>query len=224
MATGLFYQELIRECQEIYYCKDDRDFPEIILISYPFSLMISLHEIQANKILLINELQNCFNRLIDQGCEKIIIACNTLHVLLPEIKIPSEICLRIDEAVFQTIQNLKLKKVALYSTETTGALELYQPKNSSYSLINTVHQKSITAIIDAILSGKTDFMITNEFVYFIELDYLRQPFDGIILGCTEFSLLFDPLTLLLKNKFPKLKIIDSTRVLVKQLGKESYHP
>lgn len=224
MSSGLFFQELIRECQEVYYCKDDRDFPEIILINYPFSLMISLHEIEANQTSLINELQSCFNKLIEQDCEKIIIACNTLHVLLPYIKIPPNICLRIDDAVFQTIKNLGLKNVALYSTETTGALGLYLKKNADYSLINTVNQESITVIIDTILSGKTDYALTKEFVYFIELDFLRQPFEGIILGCTEFSLLYDPLLIVLKDKFPKLKIIDSTRVLVKQLAKESYHP
>ena len=103
-----------------YHCKDDQDFPEIIIINYPFSLMTSLDSLKVNEKSLINELQKCFDVLITQGCQIISIACNTLHVLLDHISIPKNVCIRIDDTIFQAIKDHHLKKVLLFSTETTG--------------------------------------------------------------------------------------------------------
>ena len=189
MASCLFYKELIQEFQVTYQCKDDQDFPEILLINYPFSPMISLNDIKTNKNALINELQRCFDNLIKQDCEIIAIACNTLHTLLNHLSIPKHICLRIDDVIFQSIEKEGLKKIALLCTDTTSSLALYQSRNNYYSLVENIDQKIISSIIDQVLTGNTSAQLAQELCQYIKKLHSEQAFDGIVMGCTEFSLL-----------------------------------
>lgn len=223
MASCLFYQELIKECQQIYYCKDDRDFPEIILINYPFSLMVSLDEIKTNKNSLIQELQSCFDRLIKWDCEIIAIACNTLHVLMDKISIPKNICVRIDDSVFHEIKKQSLSQVLIFATETTTSLGLYKDTLAICSPLKAADQLLVSKIIDRILAGDMGEKIVNEFGEIIKKLHRDQAFDGIVLGCTEFSLLYEALELWMKKEVPNVGILDSTRLLVKEVVRKCFN-
>ncbi len=218
MASCLFYKELIQEFQVTYQCKDDQDFPEILLINYPFSPMISLNDIKTNKNALINELQRCFDNLIKQDCEIIAIACNTLHTLLNHLSIPKHICLRIDDVIFQSIEKEGLKKIALLCTDTTSSLALYQSRNNYYSLVENIDQKIISSIIDQVLTGNTSAQLAQELCQYIKKLHSEQAFDGIVMGCTEFSLLYDDCLLWMQKELPQVKVLDSTRLLAKELA------
>lgn len=64
-----------------YSLDKDSDFLEILLISFPFSEILS-QEINARE--LRNELSGCLNRLRNSGASVLAIACNTLHAFLDE--------------------------------------------------------------------------------------------------------------------------------------------
>ena len=83
MAGALLFSKIIQNYQSKKNAWQDEDFPEIILLSYPFSQMLSGAESAGNASRLQTELRICLAQLRDWGCDRIVIACNTLHAFAP---------------------------------------------------------------------------------------------------------------------------------------------
>src|SRR5690242_12952717 len=80
MAGALLFQKIVQMCQAQYGCKEDADFPEITLFSYPFLDMLRNVGFNERKKLQ-EQLQECFVRFAKMNI--VAIACNTLHEFLP---------------------------------------------------------------------------------------------------------------------------------------------
>lgn len=220
MASCLLYQEIIRICQQEYNCRNDNDFPEIIVLNYPFSPMISVHDVTTNKAKLIKELQACFDRLAQQDVQIAIIACNTLHTLLDSITTIIPECMRVDETVFEYIKNNNLKTVAVFGTETTMRLGLYQRNDQVCSVVPIPSQQIITSTIEHILTGIITDQEMSCFRNMVGDLYKANPFDGIVLGCTELSLLYDQLMPLAQQL--QIQILDTTRLVASMVVQKSF--
>jgi aspartate racemase len=218
MASSLFFQEIVRECQQKYGCSRDRDFPEIVLISYPFNPMLSVQDVAKNKAALVCQLQECFDRLSDQGMEIIVIACNTLHTIVDEIETDIPFFIRIDDVVAEYIQQKALNRIVLFSTETTAQLGLY----CFYRRLEQGAQKVASSIIERVLAGVITDREIEDFCKIAQEIYADSPFDGIILGCTEFSQLYDELLKNLNQILPHVRLIDSTRLLARKAVAASF--
>ncbi|MDF2530335.1 MAG: Asp/Glu/Hydantoin racemase family protein [Gammaproteobacteria bacterium] len=167
---------LLRQTIRLFQCHGawkDADFPEIHLINFPFSEMLSK---QFDQEKLSAELLQCFRSL--RYCEHIVIACNTLHLFLPEGQIPYLVNLikLIKSKIPIGARPLVLASHTSASENLHGRLlgmdcEYWEPKKS---------QK----LIDEILQGKQ-----------IELDWLLDLAKRrvVILGCTEYSLALEHL-------------------------------
>lgn len=222
MASCLLYQEIIRICQKSYGCQNDRDFPEIIIINYPFSDMLCMQDVEKNKTTLINQLQECFNRLEQHDVEIAVIACNTLHTFLKYIQTSIKISVRVDKVVAEYIKQEKLNNIAVFSTETTVALGLYQKPCTSNSVVYTDEQQKLTLVINNILGGTISQYEINSFCKIIEALFKKSLFDGIVLGCTELSLLYEPVLCFLQKKLPSITLLDTTRLLAQAVVKRSF--
>src|SRR4051794_924820 len=87
-ASAKLYELLIEGTQKYTAAAVDEDYPEIVLISAPVPNFIS------NK----NELQNAKQLLIERtklletaGCTINGLACNTAHILLPELQLVTKV-------------------------------------------------------------------------------------------------------------------------------------
>lgn len=222
MASCLLYQEIIRICQKSYSCQNDQDFPEIVIINYPFSNMLCMEDVQQNKALLINELQECFNRLEQQKIDIAVIACNTLHTFLRDITTNIKILIEVDNVIAQYMKQQKLKKIAVFSTETTIALGLYQKRCGANSIMYTNEQTKLTQVINNILAGTVSGYEIDTFCTIIENLYQKSLFDGIVLGCTELSLIYEPVVQFLQKRFSNVTLIDTTRLLAQTVVQASF--
>ncbi len=79
LAGALLFERVLTLANRQYDCYRDSDYPEVLVISFPFSEMLTSKKDDA---LLTKELSQCLNHLRDQGAEVLGIACNTLHNFL----------------------------------------------------------------------------------------------------------------------------------------------
>jgi len=143
------------------------------------------------------------------------IACNTLHLLYPELSsISGTNFVSMVDSVCHKVDTLKIKRVGLLATPTTIRSNLYQDKLRVFGIetytLCPQDRKKYDAVIHSVLAGDT-----NQ----IQVDYLYQSasllinkyhLQAIILGCTELPLVFP------KNKF-SVPILDSLEILAEVL-------
>lgn len=181
--------------QSKYGCANDKDFPLVILYSFPFSDMLS--EARDEKRVR-DELSSALIKLRMSGAELIAIACNTLHAFASS----NEKLIALPKVTAATLINIPL---VLCTSTSRGAQVHSQAFDCSYPDRNT--QKELDEIIRRILTGED--MLT-------ELQGLisKQKEKTILLGCTELSLYAK----CLKGK----TIIDPLEILANKLLEESF--
>ncbi len=153
MAGITLMQNIIKVCQEKYFCRLDEDFPKVILISIPFSQMLKPDCNEQKEDLVTNELNESIEFLINNNVDKILISCNTLHYFLNKEKYNDKIINLIsctsDYIKEKFISN---KEILLLATSVTSKSKLYNYKNIIKPEIK--EQKIIDEIILKIMSGK----------------------------------------------------------------------
>ena len=181
MASLSLTKQLIRLCQKNGLWNTS-DFPEVHLINYPFSEMINA-DFSAHQ--LREELDSCLLQL-EKTCDYIVIACNTLHLFLPDRPMPKLIHLvKLIKAQIPkgTIPLILATQTSAQANLHGGLLDLpceyWNPEQSQ----NT---------INAILRGERP-----DLEWIAELAQTRC----IILGCTEYSLA-------LEDAVPHVNMID----------------
>ncbi len=181
--------------QSKYGCANDKDFPLVILYSFPFSDMLSESRDEKR---VRDELFNALNQLKLSGAELIAIACNTLHAFTSS----NENLIALPEVTAKSLN----KKPLVLCTATSREREVHKREfDCSYPDRET--QKEVDEIIRRILKGEE---VLNELQSLIA----RQKDETILLGCTELSLYSKRL----KGK----NIIDPLELLANKLLEESF--
>lgn len=208
-ASALLYQSVIEQSYREFKGK----IPEIFLINYPFTRGLRHEESKKNQEIICSELQYCFDALAVHGVEIAAIACNTMHAFLQNLDLKEILLVHLPQCVMQEMQNNHIKKALLLSTPSTVFYRLYENPQILTVVPNEVEQLQVNAIIDRVLKGsllQTDAETLN---YLIAKIYLREPFDGVVLGCTELPVL--------NAKYPlstSKTIFDSIQILAKKLA------
>lgn len=216
MASALFYETIIKLCQERYGAKNDEDFPKIILLNYPFSPMCSRSDYLSNNQQIKSEVTCSFQNLQDCGAKTVAIACNTLHNFIDK-KSWSFDFINIVQAVLNSAKKANTNKLLFLGTITSVENRLYEQSDISILYPSAQAQARIDAIIDCMLAGASKKNKSQELCELIsELSTKGLEFDGVILGCTELSLLYKPL----KKLWPGL-IFDSNRLLALEVIKSA---
>jgi aspartate racemase len=221
MASCKLYEKVIKICQRKYKCKNDKDFPEIHIISYPFSDMITVSDRKINQQKLFTELQECFNQFLKNDIDIIAIACNTLHTIIPEsIKTTSNF-IHISDVTLEYAKYQACKKLLVLGSQTTLEFKLYSSPLIECITPNLDDQVIINNVIENILIDNIT-LTDAELLKNIIISYLlEQGVDGVILGCTELPLLHEIYSLEVDNLGNKIKVFDTLEILADQLVKRS---
>lgn len=190
-ASMYMYDLLIKLSIRDYGAKNNNDFPEIILHSVPVPDFISSDKDKDKALHMLKERVRCLSSLT---ISSISIACNTAHVLLPElIKVSNIHFISMIDEVINKINKDEKRKVGLLGTPSTIRSKMYQ-KGLRKLGIETISPVSgefgiIESVIRNVISGKTS---TKDETTLVRIaDYLKEKgAEGIILGCTELPLVF----------------------------------
>ncbi len=214
-ASIYMYKTLIEFSIKYFGAKNNEDFPGIILDSVPVPDFISNtnYKNKAKKI-LIKRVER-FNQN-DLAC--LSIACNTAHILLPELQANSKIPFvsMIDEIV-DSISRTKIKNVGIIATPSTIKFKLYQNALAKIGLSSVIPAKAqiktLNTIIRNVIAGKILKSDTKK-LFSIANSLKENGAEAIILGCTEIPLVFP-------KKF-SLPVFNSVHVLSMALLRKYY--
>jgi aspartate racemase len=202
LAGAFLLKRILSLSGEVYGCYRDADFPQVFLISFPFSEMLCLDMDIAK---LRKELSGCLEQLRKNGASILAIACNTLHAFLDEkdelndlVHLPrtlaEEVSLSDEPLVFCTLTSVQF-----------GLHKQF----FSCTYPDTQTQQEVDRIIDQILRGADQSVILEKLEKLLQ----AQTTNTVILGCTELSLFSAHLSV------PNKQIIDPSEVMANKVLK-----
>ena len=195
--------------------KDGTDFPHIVHLSLPVPDFIANESRRSEALeIIINELKNIGASMDDV----IIIACNTVHLLQPDIE--QQLNIRITSMVDTAIDYVSRhhKTIRLLASPTTIRTGLYdKPLKAAGVTVLTPdkdEEQALEVIIRAVISGQTisqsaldKIPITIQSEQANAANYINNypSSPPVLLGCTELSCAFaekpntiDPMNILLR--------------------------
>ncbi len=144
-------------------------------------------------------------RLVQAGATHLVIACNTAHARLDQIRVQLPVpVLSMPELVLQQVAALELKQIVLFASNGTVLADVY--KSSAVKIIEP---------------SRAEQIIINEAIYLIKAGQLSQGQDllipvlaryeeiSVLLACTELPLVLS------EFEFPN--VLDATRLFAEKL-------
>lgn len=188
-ATEFIYRKISEFSQTKYGAKNNDDYPHSVIESVPIPDFISdKKKLGMAKRMLFDTIKN----LEKAGATKLAITSNTVHILLPELKLQTKLkFLSIIEIVAQEMAIRKYKKVALLGTPVLIRSGLYEKELSMYGInliLPDVREQNISEeIIRGVIAGKHNGTIKRKYIRLLN-EMFEKGAEAIILGCTELQL------------------------------------
>ena len=185
---------LFKQYADIFPAEKEWERPRIIIdnrCTMPSRVRAFLYKENVEQ--LVNEMTESMQNLINSGCTRIILACNTSHLFLNDIyrivpELEDRVINIIDNCV-DKIENDKIKSIFLLGSEGTIESKIYQKalskKNIDCVVPNEDEYRLLRECIEAVKQDKY-----TEEVKYIFLDLVNR-YDSCILGCTELPILFE---------------------------------
>lgn len=203
LAGASLLERVLTCASKTYGCYRNTDFPKILLLSFPFTEMLT-PDVDAEQVK--NELKEALNEVRKSGACVIAIACNTLHAFLEED--PTDL-IHLPKELARAIPKGELPLVLCTTTSVRyGLHRQYFP--CIYP--NPETQVEIDNIIDRVLMGADEEKIFQELMKILQ----NQTASTIVLGCTELSLFTKRLSSINKT------IIDPLDIVASELLKTSF--
>lgn len=167
---------------------------------------------------LVDEMTDSMNNLVNSGCTRIILACNTSHLFLEEIykRIPSleEKVINIIDACSNKIKQDNINSIFLLGSEGTIDSGIYQnsleEKGINCIVPNVDEYKLLRECIEAVKQNKYTNEIKETFLELV------NRYDSCILGCTELPILYEKY----KDEIVCKNIYDPLLIGLKKLKEE----
>jgi len=192
-ASSRLYELLIDGTKAYTSAAVDNDYPEIVLLNVPVPNFVSNKDnLPTVKQMLIDRI-----KLLEKaGCVVNGIACNTAHILLPDLQAVTKVpFLSIPELVAEKVKASGFERIGLLASPTTLASTLYDEKLPSNVAIVRPTQ-NITKQVEKAIYQQLNDNITKferrEFRRLVRNFKTANNLDAVILGCTELPLLFGP--------------------------------
>lgn len=191
----------------------DTDVPEIILLSLPIPNFVSnKNNMKIAKTMLIHRTQI----LESAQCTIAGIACNTAHLLLPDIQSTTNVkFVSLPHLVANHINEKKFKRVGLLGSPNTLNSTLFDDVMNGAVIVRPdeklakLTETSIHKQLKDMISVHDKVILKRAINQFID----SQRLDAIILGCTELPLIF--------GKLNDDCIVDTLDVLAEGLLRET---
>lgn len=187
-ASLELHKRLIASAANAGACKND-DYPEILHASIPVVDFIN----SDDKLAAIQYLYKVLDNLQLRYSDKIILACNTAHLLVPQLE--ERYSVRFISLIDATVQKISEKaedKIAILASPTTINSRLFEQPlvRYGYSVISPTHREMqvLEKAIRHIIANRTPADMIGK----IEPIILRMRNDGasrVILGCSELSVI-----------------------------------
>jgi len=214
-ALADMYLLICKYYQQHFDAKYDKDFPPMILYSVPIPDVVESIE---NEKVTLNELINAAKTLEEDGCEFIVIACNSVQFLLNKIR--SEITIPIvgiAETVAKVMQQSGYKKVGILATQTTVSKKVYdgELENIGIELVapNNDEQDIVTKVIMNQLSGKATDNDTQKLLLVIN-SLVEKGAEAVLIACTD-------LPLVIKQISTSTPLVNCTKVYANETARLS---
>jgi aspartate racemase len=190
-ASEYLYKMLIELSIKEFGAESNDSFPEVVLYSIPVPDTISSDQALANVRDMLVDRVTHLNSL-DLIC--LSIACNTIHVLLPDLQAASRVpFVSMIEEVADNVAEDGKKKVTILGTPSTIRYRLYQTaldKRGIESVTPAPEQlDTLEGIIRNVIAGTAGPEDERRIVEVAD-SLATQGAQGVILGCTELPLVF----------------------------------
>ncbi|SFU54256.1 aspartate/glutamate racemase family protein [Butyrivibrio sp. M55] len=178
-------------------------FPSLSIESVDVYKVLKLCENQDYQ-LLIEYLSGAIQNLCNCGCDFIVMAANTPHIVFDELQEKINVkMISIVEATAEKAEQIEMRKLGLIGTMTTMKADYYRTpfENRGISIVTPcvsdmeyISEKISSELERGIIKESTRAQIYG----IIEKIGREQGVDGIILGCTELPLIIEEATCPLK--------------------------
>ncbi len=214
-ATLHFFQELL----DAFPAEKEWDRPRILIdnrCTMPSRVLAILDGTKRSQ--LVDELCDSVTSLLHAGATKIVLACNTSHCFLPDIyqAVPDARgrILSIIDACCLELADAHEKKVSLIASEGTIQSGVFRQALEPYGISVTVpvaeQYLKQRELIEAVKQNKITDKVLYAFVQMIR----SFSGDALILGCTEFPVLFSRLP---EDALSGIRVYDPLKSAVKVL-------
>lgn len=217
-STIDYYKEII-SCFNTDTSAENIEYPEIIIYSVQMSKFIGYLQ-KGEYEQVIEYLSQSINKLKDAGADFAAISSNTPHLLFSEIQQKCKLPLiSIVESACEEAQRQGLRRVGLFGTKFTMQASFYQNVFQPHGIeivvpnekeIALIHEKLFTELELGIIKSETQKVLLNIVQRIIDEEHI----DSLILGCTEFPLMFT------QDHYLGIPFLNTTRIHVKNIVKE----
>lgn len=210
---------LFQQYAEVFLAEKEWNRPRIVIdnrCTMPSRVRAFLYEENIEQ--LVNEMTDSTQHLVNIGCNRIILACNTSHLFLPRIykRVP-ELESRVVNIIHNCVKQIEkdgITEIYLLGSEGTIDSGIYQdalgkegircivPVSEEYGLLRKC--------IEAVKQNNYTDEIKSIFLELIE----RQ--NSCILGCTELPILYEKY----KQNIPERNIYDPVLLGLRKLKEE----
>ena len=195
-ATVNFFEQWA----EVFPAEKEWDRPRIIIdnnCTMPSRVRALLYNENAD--LLVEQMTDSIKLLINVGCTKILIACNTAHVFLDSIykKFPlaKNYIVDIIDTCAEHLQKQGVKKVFLMASEGTILSGIYQKKLIAKGIDCFVPPPEeffmLRNFIEAVKQNNFTDEVKAQFIRFVQCNKADCCGGGVILGCTELPVMYN---------------------------------
>jgi len=220
LASSLLLENIVHECYK-QGCKNETEFPEVILLNHPFSIDLCTQCTKDNRPLICNVLQSCVDRLVSDGAQLLAVACNTFHLFLDRVDTGNSRFVSIVHVALEAAQEQKLSRILVLGTSLTLRNGLYHHPTIECMVPAEEDHGVIEGIINRILAGKVieeDALLLCSIIENLQQKYF---FDGVVLGCTELPVLHKKHLLCVPGTQKKVVFLDTINLLAQRLVKEA---
>ena len=185
---------LFKQYAEIFPAEKEWDRPRIVIdnrCTMPSRVRAFLYDEDVDK--LVNEMSDSMRCLSEAGCNRIILACNTSHLFLPQIyqKVP-EIESKVVNIIHTCVEKISeddIRQVYLLGSEGTIESGIYQ---------NALEKRGIKCVVPerneyGLLRECIEAVKQNKYTDVVKENFLRllEGHINCILGCTELPIMYE---------------------------------
>jgi aspartate racemase len=214
-ALSDMYMAICKYYQVNFGAKYDKDFPPMIMYSVPIPDVVESIE---NEKQILEELVDASKTLQDDGCDFIVIACNSVQFLLEDIRRSVSVpVVGIAETVAKQIKDKNYKKVGILATQTTVSKNIYGKELNKIGIElvapDEENQSTVTEVIMTQLAGKAATGETEQLKAVIETLKQRGA-EAILIACTD-------LPLVITQKDTHLPLVNCTEIYANETARLS---
>lgn len=203
MASAFLYASILRVCQQEYNANDYAEFPEILLVSFPFT--------RGDKEKIRAEIAKCFSKLMKVGASLLCVASHSFHGFLPAT--PKRGFVSLVEESLKEARHLKISKALVLASETTIRLRLYEQQGIGCVYPPAADQLRVNRLIREVAGGKVNDAQSEALKRMLSRLRKTLSFDGVLIACTKLPLIHANLPIAINS----LPVVDTVRVLAKTL-------